>query len=112
MDLNRISITGRAVRHPDIKTVGQDNTLKIEFRIATQVAKERAIFINITCFGPHMLPVCEHVTKGKRLGIEGRLNITSYEKDGKQQYYTEVIADRIIYLDKRDPNEVEREANL
>ncbi len=40
-----------------------------------------------------------YLTKGKQLYIEGRLHTRTYEdKDGKKQYFTEVVADQVILL--------------
>src|SRR4051812_43107185 len=37
------------------------------------------------------------LTRGKQVYVEGRLQTRSYDdKDGKKQYYTEVVADEVI----------------
>ena len=46
--------------------------------------------------------VATYLTKGKQVYVEGRLSSRSYEdKDGKKQYYTEVVADDVILLGGR-----------
>jgi len=42
--------------------------------------------------------VVPYLTKGTQVYIEGRLHTRSYEKDGKKQYFTEVIAEELILL--------------
>jgi single-strand DNA-binding protein len=38
-----------------------------------------------------------YLTKGKQVYVEGRLQTRSYDdKDGKKQYFTEVVADQVI----------------
>jgi len=39
--------------------------------------------------------VVPYLTKGTQVYIEGRLHTRSYEKDGKKQYFTEVIAEEL-----------------
>jgi single-strand DNA-binding protein len=45
--------------------------------------------------------VAPYLTKGTQVYIEGRLQTRSYEKDGKKQYFTEVIAEELILLGGR-----------
>jgi len=44
----------------------------------------------------------KYVKKGSQLYIEGRLRTSSYEKDGVKHYTTEINADSIQLLGKRD----------
>jgi single-strand DNA-binding protein len=45
--------------------------------------------------------VAPYLLKGTQVYIEGRLHTRSYEKDGKKQYFTEVIAEELILLGGR-----------
>ncbi len=45
--------------------------------------------------------VAPYLTKGTQVYVEGRLQTRSYEKDGKKQYFTEVIAEELILLGGR-----------
>ena len=46
--------------------------------------------------------VANYLTKGKQVYVEGRLQTRSYDdKDGKKQYFTEVVADEVILLGGR-----------
>jgi len=45
--------------------------------------------------------VVPYLTKGTQVYVEGRLQTRSYEKDGKKQYFTEVIAEELILLGGR-----------
>jgi single-strand DNA-binding protein len=45
--------------------------------------------------------VVPYLTKGTQVYVEGRLHTRSYEKDGKKQYFTEVIAEELILLSGR-----------
>ena len=40
-----------------------------------------------------------YVKKGVRILVEGRLNKTSYEKDGQKHYPTNVVCDRVEFAD-------------
>jgi single-strand DNA-binding protein len=42
--------------------------------------------------------VANHLTKGKQVYVEGRLQTRSYDKDGQKVYVTDVVADQVILL--------------
>ena len=44
----------------------------------------------------------KYVKKGSQLYIEGRLRTTSYEKEGVKHYTTEILADTMHMLGKRE----------
>ena len=44
----------------------------------------------------------KYVTKGSQVAIDGRIQTRNYEdKDGKRIYVTEVVADRVQFLDTK-----------
>ncbi len=46
--------------------------------------------------------LANYLTKGKQVYVEGRLHTRSYDdKDGKKQYFTEVVAEDVILLGGR-----------
>ena len=50
--------------------------------------------------------VAEHLRRGRLVGVEGRLQIRRYETaQGKRRKTTEVVADRVRFLDRK-PSEV------
>jgi single-strand DNA-binding protein len=44
----------------------------------------------------------QFLTKGRRVYVEGRLSTRSWEsQDGQRHYRTEVVAERVLFLDRR-----------
>lgn len=41
---------------------------------------------------------CEYCKKGDVVGIKGRIQTSTYEKDGETKYSTDIIAERITFL--------------
>ena len=66
-------------------------------------------FVPVVCFGKTAENGNKYIYKGMMIAVDGRLNQSSYEKDGKKYNSIEVIADRIEYLDKlkEQPQEME-----
>jgi single-strand DNA-binding protein len=53
----------------------------------------------VTCFGKTAENVQKFCQKGKQLYIEGKLHTSKFQdKDGKDQYSTEIIADEVRFL--------------
>ncbi len=104
MDINSITITGNAVAAPDytsITTTTGKTIPKATFRIGTNPRKDFSMFISVCCFGDMAVNSATFITKGKKIGIEGRLEISGYtNKDGVKKYYTEIVANKIVFLDK------------
>lgn len=47
------------------------------------------------------------IEKGDKVVVEGKIETRSYEKDGEKKYVTEIIADSVKRLNKREGNATE-----
>lgn len=110
--MNSVSLIGRLTREPDIKT---GTTTVARFSIAIDRGKNRngedmgADFPNIVCFGKTAELVEKYLGKGRLVGIIGKLHTDSYEKDGRKIYTTDVVADRVEFLDWGEKKDKEPE---
>ena len=108
--MNLVLLTGNLVRDPE-KTYSSTGMAITKFTIAvnrnfskkTEGGKD-ADFIRITCFDKRAEFVEKYLTKGRKVGVEARVQTDSYQgKDGNTVYTTEFIANNIEFLDsKRD----------
>ncbi len=104
--MNSVSLIGRLTRDPDVRYSAGSQTAVARFTLAVdrqRAAKEgeqSADFISIVCFGKTAELVEKYITKGRQVGITGRIQTGSYEKDGQKVYTTDVIADRVEFLDR------------
>lgn len=100
--MNNCSLIGRLVRDPDVRTT-QSGTTVARFSIAIDSGfgdNKRTDFPSIVCFGK-TAEICEkYLSKGSQVGVTGRLQTGSYEKDGTKVYTTDVIADRVEFLQR------------
>lgn len=111
--MNSVMLIGRMTKDPDVKN---GNTTVARFSIAIDRGKNRngedmgTDYPNIVCFGKTAELVEKYLGKGRLVGISGKLHTDSYEKDGRKIYTTDVIADRVEFLDrgeKKDPEQME-----
>ena len=101
--MNKIVLLGRLTREPEVRytTTGKvvcQFTLAVDRPFANQDGQREADFINIVVWGK-IAEICGNsLGKGHRALVEGRLQIRSYEKDGKKHYVTEVIAGAVYFV--------------
>lgn len=102
--MNSVTLTGRLVRDPQIRYASQSQmavanfTLAID-RVRTRDSKEpTADFPDIVAFGKTAEIIEKYAAKGSLVGVTGRLQTRSYEKDGRKVYVTEVVAERVDLL--------------
>jgi len=65
--------------------------------------EKKTDFPNITVFGKQAENVEKYLVKGRLVGVQGRLQTGSYKhKDGHTVYTTDVVADRVQFLEWGD----------
>jgi single-strand DNA-binding protein len=101
--LNRVMLLGNLGADPDLRvTPGGQADLKL--RLATNetyldrnnVRQERTEWHRITVWGRRAEALGKILQKGDSLFVEGRLQTSSYEKNGEKRYSTEVVATNIV----------------
>lgn len=104
--MNTVQLIGRLTRDPQV-TYKEDRSVAFaRFSIAIDRGKDRngedrgADFPSVVAFGKTAELVDKYVHKGKLVGITGRIQTGSYEKDGQKVYTTDVVADRVEFLSK------------
>ena len=114
MSLNKIQLIGRVGKDPEGHAL-QDGTSVVNFTLATSERyrdkntgeqKESTEWHSITCWRGCADLANNYVRKGQLLYIEGKIHNRSYQdRDGVTRYKTEVIAETIDFLSKREDTE-------
>ena len=105
--MNRAILFGRLTKDVDLRTTPSGRsvamlTLAID-RPVTKDGNKEADFIPVVLWGKTAEAVARYVHKGKRLLIEGRIQVRSYDgKDGQKRYATVVVADKAEFIDKSE----------
>jgi len=101
--LNRVMLLGNLGADPELRvTPGGQAILKL--RLATtesyldknNTRQERTDWHRVTVWGKRGEALAKILTKGSSLFVEGRLETSSYEKNGEKRYSTDIIASNII----------------
>jgi len=112
--LNRVELLGNVGQDPKV-TLGKSVAIT-KFTLATShksKGEEVTQWHNITAFGMLAEMIAEGTSKGDRLFVAGRLTYSQTEAaDGTKRYYTDIIAEDVIFLTKKreqQPATVEEE---
>ena len=105
--MNKAFLIGRLTRDPELR-YSSSNAAIVNFSIAidrqytNQQGQRETDFINIVAFQKQAENIKKYVSKGSLVAVDGRIQTRNYEdKDGKRVYVTEVIADRVQFLDTK-----------
>jgi single-strand DNA-binding protein len=105
--MNVITLTGNATRDielkytPSGKPVGS-GTIAVRRDFKNQQGEYETDFINLVILGKLSEIMANHVQKGDKFGVTGRLQIRKWEKDnGEKQYFTEVVVNGFDFPDKK-----------
>lgn len=109
--LNRVTLIGNVGKDPEIKTFASGNkvasiTLATSERYKDRNGeqKEDTEWHSVQAFGKLADIVERFVHKGSLLYLDGKIRTRSYEADGRTVYRTEILADHIQMLDRREGN--------
>ena len=104
--MNNVTLIGRTTREVELRyTPSQTAVARFSIAISrpTKDGEKKADFPNIIVFGKQAENCEKYLAKGRLVGIQGRLQTGSYEdKDGKRVYTTDVIAERVEFLEWGD----------
>jgi single-strand DNA-binding protein len=104
--LNRVILIGRLVADPQLRYtqtgIAVTNfTLAVDRPFVGQSGEREADFIDIVTWRKQAEVCANHLTKGRLVAIEGRLQIRSYDdQNGVRRKAAEVVADQVRFLDR------------
>ena len=64
--------------------------------------EDYANFIDCTMFGTRAEAVSNYLSKGSKIGLEGKLRYSTWERDGQKRSKLEVIVDELEFLSPRN----------
>jgi single-strand DNA-binding protein len=106
--LNKVILAGRLGQDPKLGQANNGNPVA-SFSLATDESytdregkKHEAVeWHRIKAWGKTGELCGKYLSKGSSALIEGKLQTRTYEKDGQKHYTTEVIANRVQFLDSK-----------
>lgn len=108
--MNAVQLTGRLTRDPEVRYT-QGGVCIANFSIAVNRGKDKdgkelVDYPKIVAFNKTGEYIEKYVKKGNLIAITGRIATSSWEKDGKKYFDTQVAAERVESLEKKpEPKE-------
>lgn len=107
--MNIVVLTGRLTKDPEIRYMPQTQSPVASFTLAVDrpMSKDKsADFIRVVAFDKNAEFCEKYLTKGKPIGVQGRIHTGSYKtQSGETRYTTEVYADRFEFLGDKGTSE-------
>ena len=108
--LNKVMLVGHLGMDPELRH-GQSGTAVMRMRMATSERfvtrdgerQERTEWHTVVFFGKRAEGLHPHLTKGKQVYVEGRLQTRAWEdREGTKRYSTEVVGTHLLFLGGRN----------
>lgn len=101
--MNRVIIIGRLTADPELKftpggTAYANVSVAVDREFKPEDGEREADFIPVTVWGKSAENLAKYMGKGRQIGVEGRIQIDKYEKDGQKRTATKVVASRVEFL--------------
>lgn len=109
VSLNKVMLIGNLGSEPEMRFTPNGNPVTT-FRVATNRSystpegerKEETEWFSVVAWGKLAEQCNQFLAKGKLVYAEGRLHTRTWEgQDGQKRYRTEVIANRVTFLDRQ-----------
>ena len=109
--LNRVILIGNLGKDPEMRFTGSGKAVT-DFSLAVNDGKETE-WVNIVTWEKTAELCNQYLNKGSSVCIEGRLRSSTWDDDeGKKHYKTEVVANRVIFLGKKDQQDDEPDTGI
>ena len=106
--LNRVILIGRLTKDPELRYT-PNGTAVATFTIAVnrsrpnQQGEREADFIPVVVWQKQAENCANFIGKGSLVAVEGRIQVRTYDdKEGQRRWVTEVVAENVRFLDRRD----------
>ena len=107
--LNNCVIIGRITKDLELNKT-QSNISYVRFTLAVnrsftdESGERQADFINCIAWREQAENLVKFMKKGSQIGVQGRIQTGSYESDKGTVYTTDVVAERIQFLESKQEN--------
>jgi single-strand DNA-binding protein len=108
-DINRVTIVGRLTRDPELRSLPSGSSV-LQLGVAVNGRQkdqsgnwsDKPNFFDVKVFGAQAEMLANNLAKGRRIGVDGRLDWSSWEaQDGTKRSKVEIVAQSVQFLDSK-----------
>ena len=114
--MNRMTVIGRIVRETELRAVGEgkfvmNNTIAIPRAFKSENGQDTD-FLNFVAWGKRAELIEEFCNKGDLIGLDGRIQSRTYQKDSEQKVYiVEMNVESVYFLQNRRKKNIVDKSN-
>ena len=105
--MNKVILIGRLAADPEVRfTQSGKRTANFKLAVNRFGGSKEADFIPVVAWEKLAEVIGNNLEKGRKVMIEGRMQVRSYETtDGQKRYVTEVVAQQMEFCDSKKADE-------
>ena len=96
--MNVVILMGRMTRDPELKYTSGGKAYT-SFTLAVQKTKDDAEFIDCIAWEKTAETIAEYFRKGRKILVQGRLNVSSYEQNGEKRKSTKAVVSSFEFVE-------------
>lgn len=103
MSINNVILTGRLGKDPEVRTVSNGKSVAT-FSLAVDDGygeNKTTSWVRVVAWEKTADAVGEYLHKGSLVGVSGRLQQQTWEKDGEKQSILQVVASKVEFLEPK-----------
>ena len=108
MSINRVAISGNLTRDAELRSTASGLAV-LSFGVAVNDRRKNAQtgewedcpnFIDCIMFGSRAESLSDHLAKGAKVAVEGKLRWSQWERDGQKRSKIEVVVEEIEFMSR------------
>lgn len=101
--LNQVTACGRLGKNPELRFTKNGKPMtKVSIALSRGDENETTDWVNVLIWGKQAERIASTAQKGSELIVFGSIQTSSWEKDGKTNYSTDIVADRVLLSQKME----------
>lgn len=105
--MNKVFLVGRLTKDPDLRYT-PNGAAVCNFTVACDKrdkdGNKDADFIDCVTWNKSAENLAQYMSKGRQIAVEGRVDVSSYEKDGQRRWKTKIVCNNIEFLGSGNGN--------
>ena len=96
--MNTVALIGRLTRDPELRSMNGSDRSVCDLRIAVDNGSHDSTFIDVATFDKSAEACAEHLSKGRQVGVNGRLVYNEWEAEDGGKRSKHSIVGRVEFL--------------
>jgi single-strand DNA-binding protein len=97
--VNSVALIGNLATDVELRELAEDRKVASFLLAVDRIGSEEADFVRVAAWNRQAELCDQYLSKGRRVGVEGRLRSSSWEDgEGKRRNSVEIVASRVEFL--------------